>query len=100
MSKIKLVKNITAKGYPYHSANYRSAHNEANKAEKIEYPKGYSKLKKEEKNLKKNELMGTNKKSGKIQVESKYKKNSKEIAYHEKKESQALKRIAAKHKKK
>jgi len=95
---IKLVKKLSDKGYPYHSKNYREAHSEADKAEKKKFPKGYEKLKKSEKKLGKNELMGTNKKSGKIEVEKKFSKNKKEIAYHEKMEHKALKRLS--HKKK
>ena len=96
MTKIKLVKNISSKGYPYHDKNYREAHEEADVAEKKKFPKGYSALKKKEKSLGKTELMGTNKKSGKIEVEKKFKKNAMEIAFHEAKEHKALGRLSRK----
>lgn len=97
--KPKLVKKLNDKGYPTHSKNYREAHEEADEAEKKKYPKGYSKLKKMEKGLNKHELMGKNEKSGKVEVEKKFKKYSKEIAYHEDKEHKALKRLEKKHRK-
>lgn len=99
MAKVKMVKSLTDKGYPYHSKNYREAHDEALKSEKKKFPKGYEVLKTKEKKLNKNELMGTNKRSGKIEVESKFKKYKKEISYHEKKEHQNLNRLAKDHKK-
>lgn len=99
MKKIILVNRISDHGYPYHSKNYRVAHDESDKDEKKKFPKGYKKLKIDEKHLGKHELMGTNKKSGKIEVEEKYKKYAKEIAYHEKKEHENLKRLAKKHRK-
>ncbi|HLX53152.1 MAG TPA: hypothetical protein VKR58_04395 [Aquella sp.] len=90
---IKLVKSLKAKGYPTSQKHYKSAHEEADKKEKKKFPKGYSKLKKEERHLKKNELIGKNTRSGKIEVEKKFKKYEKEIGYHEKMEHKNLKRI-------
>ena len=94
MSKVKLVSKLKRKGYPTSSSKYKEAHAEADKAEKKRYPKGYQKLKKSEKHMGKTELMGKNTKSGKIEVEKKYKRNAKEIAFHERKEHAALKRLS------
>jgi hypothetical protein len=94
--KSKIVNKIRDKGFPYHSKEYHSAHEEASKAEKKKYPNGYKKLEKLEKHLSKNELMATNKKSGKIEVEKKYKKYRHELEYHEKEEHKNIKRIAKK----
>ena len=98
--KAIFVKKLTDKGFPYHSKNYREAHDEASKEEKKKFPKGYEILKKDEKHLGKNELMGTNKRSGKVEVEKKYKKYSKEIEFHEKQEHKNLKRLSKIHKRK
>jgi len=97
--KPEIVNKLSDYGYPYHSKYYRTAHSEADHAEKKKFPHGYQKLKKAEKHLGKHELMGTNKKSGKIEVEKKYKKYSKEIGYHESQEHKALKRLEKKHRK-
>lgn len=91
--KAKLVKKLTDKGYPLADKHYVEAHEEADKKEKRKFPKGYQKLKKAEKKLGKHELMGKNTKSGKIEVERKFKKNAKEIAYHERQEHKNLKRM-------
>lgn len=100
MTRTKIVKKLSDKGFPIHSNEYQSAHKKANVAEKKKFPKGYSKLKKVEKSLDKHELMGKNTKSGKIEVEKKFKPYSKEIAYHEKIEHQNIKRLAKSRKKK
>ncbi len=97
--KPMIVNKLSDHGYPYHSKYYRTAHSEADKAEKKKFPKGYEVLKKDEKHLGKHELMGTNKRSGKIEVEKKFKKYSKEIAYHEAQEHKNLKRLEKKHRK-
>lgn len=99
MKKPRMVKKLTDAGYPYHDKHYREAHAEADVAEKKKFPKGYKILEKKEKKLGKHELMGTNKKSGKTEVEKKYKKYAKEINYHEVEESRAIKRLAKKSKK-
>lgn len=98
MPKVKLVKKLTDKGYPYHAKNYREAHEEADVAEKKKFPKGYKVLKKDEKKLGKTELMGTNKKSGKIEVEKKFKKEKKEIGFHEETEHKNLVRLGKRRK--
>lgn len=96
MPKIKIVKNITDKGYPTHNKYYHEAHAEADTAEKKKYPKTYPKSKKLLKSLGKHELMSTESKEGKIRVERKFKKMAKELAYHEVKEHAALKRLRKK----
>ena len=90
------VKKLSDHGYPYHSKYYKTAHEEASKAEKKKFPKGYEELKKDERNLGKHELMGKNLRSGKIEVESKFKKYGKEIAYHEQQEAKNIKRLERK----
>jgi hypothetical protein len=97
MTKPIIVKKLSDRGYPYHSKYYKTAHSEADKSEKNKFPRGYKKLKKMEKKLDKHELMGTNKKSGKIEVEKKFKKYSKEIGYHEAQEHKNLKRLEKTH---
>lgn len=94
--KTKIVKKITDKGFPYHAANYREAHEEASTKEKKKYPKGYSTLKKKMKDLGDHEMMATNKRSGKVEVEKKFKKYKSELAYHEKEENKAIKRLKKK----
>lgn len=96
MPKIKIVKKITDKGYPTHSKYYHEAHAEADTAEKKKYPKNYPKTKKLLKKLGKHELMSTESKEGKVKVEKKFKKYDTELAYHEKKEHAALKRLGKK----
>src|ERR1700676_4077409 len=88
------VNKLSDHGYPTKSRNYKSAHEEADKLEKKRFPKGYEKLKKDEKHLGKHELMGKKTKSGKIEVEKKFKRYGKEIEYHEKKEHENLKRLS------
>ena len=95
MSKV-FVNKLSDHGYPTNSSHYKSAHEEADKKEKKKYPKGYSVLKKEEKHLGKHELMGKNTKSGRIEVEKKFKSHGKEIEYHERTEHKNLKRMSKK----
>jgi hypothetical protein len=95
MSKV-FVNKLSDHGYPTHCKYYRSAHEEADKAEKKKFPKGYQVLKKDEHHLGKHELMGKNTKSGKIEVEKKFKSHAKEIEYHEKMEHKNLKRLSKK----
>lgn len=95
MSKI-FVNKLSDHGYPTHSKYYKSAHEEASKKEKKKFPKGYEELKKDEHKLGKHELMGTNKRSGNIEIEKKFKKYGKEIEYHEKQESKNIKRLSSK----
>ena len=94
--KSKFIAKISDKGYPTHSKYYPTSHEEASKAEKKKFPKGYQELKKKERHLGKDELMGTNKRSGKVEVEKKFKKYAKEIEYHEHEESKNIKRLERK----
>ncbi|HMG82323.1 MAG TPA: hypothetical protein VK559_04765 [Ferruginibacter sp.] len=84
---------ITDRGYPTHDKKYHEAHSEADTSEKKKYPKNYPKTKKLLKKLGRHELMSTESKEGKIRVERKFKKYSKELAYHEKIEHKALNRL-------
>lgn len=95
---VKLVKKLKRAGYPTSSPLYPKAHAEADNAEKKHFPKGYQKLKRAQKSMPNNELMGKNTRSGKIEVEKKYSKFKKEIAFHEKTEHAALKRLSRKKK--
>lgn len=90
------VNKLSDHGYPTHSRYYKSAHEEASKSEKKKFPKGYDELKKAERHLGKHELMGKNLRSGKIEVEKKFKKYGKEIAYHEQQEHKNIKRLERK----
>jgi hypothetical protein len=94
MAKSIIVNKLSDNGYPTSSRNYKTAHSEADNAEKKKYPSGYNKLKHAEKKLGKHELMGKNTKSGKIEVEKKYKNYKEEISYHERKEHYALKKLS------
>lgn len=92
----KFVDKLSDHGFPCSSRHYKTAHEEASKSEKKKFPKGYAELKKDERHLGKHELMGTNKKSGKIEVEKKFKKYDREISYHESQESKNIKRLEKK----
>lgn len=87
-----IVSRLREKGYPTSSKRYPSAHEEASKEEKERYPKGYAKLKKLDIQAgEKHELLGTNKKNGKIEVSKKVPKPLRsEVAFHEKVESNVL----------
>lgn len=93
MTKVKIVKHISDKGYPVHNKKYAHAHEQANKAEKKADPKEFKKsVKLMEKMERKNphELMATHKKSGKIEIEKKYAKNrrlKKDLIVHEETEA-------------
>lgn len=89
-------RKLSDNGFPTHNKHYATAHEEADVAEKQRFPKGYKKLKHEVRELGKHELMGKNTKSGKIEVESKFKRNAKEIAFHERTEHKNLQRLAKK----
>lgn len=94
-----VVKNIKRKGFPTESKFYKEAHAEANIAEKEKFPTGYSKLKKLDNSLSEDELIGKNTSSGKIFVSKKVpKKYRAEVAFHEKFESSAIKRMKKKNK--
>lgn len=99
MTKIKYtsVDKILRKGYPTSAKVYKEAHAEADQAEKKKYPKGYAKMKTVDEKLKADELAGTHKRSGKVEVSKKVPgRLREEVAYHEFKESQAEKRLCAK----
>jgi hypothetical protein len=93
MSKIKMVNKIKETGFPTSSKNYLSAHEQANKAEKKKFPKGYEVLKKEVRKVaKKHDPLATNTKTGEIKVEKKYKKYKNELTFHEKTENKILRK--------
>jgi hypothetical protein len=91
----KTVSMIKRKGYPTNSPSYPEAHEEADNAEKKKYPKGYEKLKKQR--IKPGELMGTHTCKGKVTVSKKVAKSLRsEVAYHERQELKAQKRLRKK----
>lgn len=95
--KYKLEKKIVKKGFPTSSKKYEEAHSEASNAEKKKYPKGYKVLKKLDAKVSKNTLIGKNTKSSKLEVSKIVpKKYRNEVAYHEKIESKAIKRLSKK----
>jgi hypothetical protein len=96
--KLKIVSKLSDHGYPYHAKGYKTAHKEASASEKKRFPKGYEELKKKERSLDKHELMGKNTKSGKIEIEDKFKKYAKELSYHEMEEHKNLRRLEQRHK--
>lgn len=101
MPKYKLSKSIKRSGWPTSSKLYSLAHSEASNAEKKKYPKGYQALKKLDAKTPANRLIGKNSKSGKITVSSVVPKRYRaEVAYHERTEAKALKRLAKGRKKK
>ena len=88
-----IISKLTDKGFPTHSKKYPSAHEQADKAEKKKFPKGYSKLEKLDKQVGRHELVGKNTKTGKIEVSSKVPKSlRKEVAFHEKVENKILRK--------
>ncbi len=89
-----LVDNIRERGYPTNDKRYSSAHETADKAEKKRYPEGYEKLKKLDIRAgRQHELIGSNSKSGKIEVSKKVPtKLRAEVAFHEKTESDILRK--------
>lgn len=98
--KYKVVRTIKRKGYPTASPRYKEAHSEADKVEKKKYPKGYQKLKKLDKSLKSDQLIGTHTKAGKIKVSKRVpRKERAEVATHEFVEWKADKRLCRKCKK-
>lgn len=79
-----LKSKLTDSGYPTHSKKYKTAHEEASKDEKKDFPRGYEKLKKMDYNAGKHELLGKHIKSGEIEVSKKVPpKLRKEVAFHE-----------------
>lgn len=100
--KYELKDKLTTKGFPYQEPGYRTAHEEASKAEKKKFgKKSYNKLKKMDEEFPVGELIGKNLKSGKIEVSRKVPKPLRqEVAYHETVENKILLKKAAKKKKK
>lgn len=99
MKTYKVVNKIKRKGFPTSSGEYKTAHAEADNAEKKKFPKGYVKLKKIDKKVKSNELVGKNTRNGNVFIEKKVpKKMRSEVAYHEKEENKAIKRLSKKSK--
>jgi hypothetical protein len=91
--RYELRPRLKDKGFPTSSSRYKSAHEQADKAEKSAYPKGYQQLKKIDAKLPKHELAGKNTRSGKIEVSSKVpSKLRPEVAFHEKTENKILRR--------
>jgi len=90
---------ISRAGFPESSRYYREAHSEASNAEKKKFPKGYQELKKLDNKVPQGKMIGHNTKSGKLSVSSAVpKKLRKEVAFHEKYESKAIKRLSRKKK--
>jgi hypothetical protein len=91
---IRVVKFIKRKGYPTSAKKYPEAHSEASVKEKKKYPTGYKEMKNIDSKLPQNELAGTHTKSGKITISKKVpRKLRSEVAYHEKEELKASKRL-------
>ena len=91
--KTKLVKRLSDKDSLIGKRGYSKANSEADTAEKRRYPKGYAKLKTEEKALGKHEVMGklTGKGRRTVAVERKFAPEAKEIAFHDAVERKKLK---------
>jgi len=81
-------------GFPTHDKKYKSAHEEATKKEKSNFPrKDYNQLKHLDESMPKGELIGKNTKSGKVEVSKKVpRKLRDEVAYHEKVENKLLRK--------
>lgn len=85
---------LTDEGFPTHSPRYKSAHRDANRAEKKKFgKKAFKELEKIDRKLSKHELAGKNLKSGKIEVSKKVpKKFRKEVVFHEEVENKILRK--------
>lgn len=95
MEKIsyRVKKSIKAhpKGFPLNQSSFHSAHLKANQVEKRAYPKGFKVLKKIDRHIPNNELLGHSTKKGKIEVSARVpKKYRAEVALHEKVENKIL----------
>jgi len=90
--RVHTEKYIKDAGFPTHDRNYKTAHEEATKAEKKSFPrKDYDKLKKMDQTIGRNELIGKNTKSGQIEISKKVpNKLRKEVEFHEKTENKIL----------
>lgn len=88
-----LEKKIMHGGFPSGQPGYKAAHISADKAEKAAFPKGYAQMKKIDSGLPKGEDSGNNTSAGKLEVSMKVpKKYREEVAYHELKEGQKLRK--------
>lgn len=88
---------IKKKGFPLTDKKYKTSHEEADIAEKKKYPKGYKELKNIDEKISKNQLIGKNTKTGKIEVSKKVpKKLRNEVAFHEKVENKNINRLKKK----
>lgn len=95
--KFKVSSKIERRGYPTSASNYKVAHSEADNAEKKKYPKGYRKLKVIDDKISINQLAGSHTRSGKVIVSRKVpRKLRPEVAYHERKELSAQRRLKQK----
>jgi len=100
MAKVDILKKLSDHGYPKDSKNYRTAHSEADNAEKRAHPKAYQDMKRIDRSLGKHELAGKNTKSGKIEISKKVPvRDRADVALHERTEHKALMRLAKNHKK-
>ena len=83
-----------SKSWPTDSKYFKTAHIDADKAEKKKYGKRYEKMKGIDAKLQKNELAGHNTKTGEIKVSKKVPKGfRKEVAFHERKEFKKIKQL-------
>lgn len=96
MKKPIIVNKLSDHGSIIHSKFYKSAHQFADKQEKNKYPKDYEILKKAIPKLGKHELMGKMNKSGRVEVNAKFKSYAPEIAYHEKQEHKKFRQLKSK----
>lgn len=97
--KVKYVKTIKQKGYPTANKDYATAHRAANASEKKANPKMFNQETKAERKLKPKTDMATHSRSGKIEIENKYKKFTPNLVRHEKEEFKKDKQIQARKKK-
>lgn len=90
--KYTLKKKILNKGFPTHDPEYKTAHEEASKKEKANFPKkDYKQLEHLDESIPYGELIGKNTRRKKIYVSKKVpKKLRPEVAFHEKAENEIL----------
>lgn len=93
---VKYVKYISDKTPQVRNKHYLYAHRKANEAEKKSSPKMYSQENKAERTLKKGELMAKETRSGKVEVEKRFKKFSKTLSLHERTEVNKEKKLSKK----
>jgi hypothetical protein len=96
MAKAYIVVNDLnkSKSWPTDSKYFKTAHVNADKAEKKKYGKSYERMEGIDAKLQKNELAGHNTKTGEIKVNKKIPKGfRKEVAFHEQKEFKKIKQM-------